>query len=155
MPFQVVDTREPVTPTTAETELARESSRSLAEHLEAGGEVRLQVVAAEGSGEAFAVPLAAVRLLVHILTEMGQGNAVTLMPIHMELTTQQAADLLNVSRPYLIKILDEGKVPHRSVGKDHLVRFDDLMAFKRKDDAYRARVADQLVADAQELGLGY
>ena len=83
------------------------------------------------------MPASALGLFLHVLT---QGNAVTLIPTHAELTTQQAADLLNVSRPYLVKLLDEGKIPCRTVGKYRRVRFDDLMAFKRKDDEARAKV---------------
>lgn len=58
-------------------------------------------------------------------------------------------------RPYVVKLLDEGKIPSRTVGKYRRVRFDDLMAYKRKDDEARAKVLDQLTAEAQELGLGY
>ena len=77
------------------------------------------------------------------------------MTIHDEMTVQQAADLLNVSCPYLIKLLDEGKVPCRTIGKDRRVRFDDLMVYKRKDDEAKVRILDQLTAEAQELEMGY
>jgi len=94
-------------------------------------------------------------LFLHLLTEMSQGNAVPFVPNHAELTVERAADLLNVSRPYVVKLLDEGKIPSRTVGKYRRVRFDDLMAFKRKDDDARDRVLDELTAEAQELEMGY
>src|SRR5947208_3427450 len=155
MSSQLFEPVEPVAPTEGETELAKESSRRLAPYLFAKEGLRLQILEEGRTGEAVAVPGSAVRLLVRILTEMAQGNAVRLVPVHAELTTQEAADLLNVSRPYLVKLLDEEKIPHRTVGKYRRVRFEDLMAYKRKDDAARAKVADQLAAEAQELGLGY
>jgi excisionase family DNA binding protein len=149
-------TFETVAPTEADAQLARESSRRLATHqLGRRASVRIQVLDDGGAAEAVVVPAAALRLLLHALTEMARGNAVTLIPVHAELTTQQAADLLNVSRPYVVKLLDEGKIPYRTVGKYRRVRLDDLMAYKQKDDAARARVADELTAEAQELGMGY
>ena len=145
-----------VAPTEADVQLARESSRRLATHkLGRRASVRIQVLDDGEEAETLAVPASALRLFLHLLTEMSQGNAVTLIPTHAELTTQQAADLLNVSRPYLVKLLDEGKIPSRTVGKYRRVRFDDLMAYKRKDDDARAKILDQLTAEAQELGMGY
>jgi excisionase family DNA binding protein len=147
---------ETVAPTEAETRLARESSRLLAARkLGRRSSVRIQVLDDGTEAEPVTVPASALRLFLHLLTEMSQGNAVTLIPTHAELTTQQAADLLNVSRPYVVKLLDEGRIPCRTVGKYRRVRFDDLMAYKRKDDEARAKVLDQLTAEAQELGLGY
>ena len=147
---------ETVAPTEADARLARESSRLLAAHkLGRRASVSIQLLDNNKETEAVAVPTSALRLFLHLLAEMSQGNAVTLIPTHAELTTQQAADLLNVSRPYVVKLLDEGKIPSRAVGKYRRVRFDDLMAYKRKDDDARAKVLDQLTAEAQELGLGY
>lgn len=147
---------ETVAPTEADALLARESSRRLATHkLGRRSSVRIQLLDDGKEAETVAVPASALRLFLHLLTEMSQGNAVTLIPTHAELTTQQAADLLNVSRPYVVKLLDEGKIPFRTVGKYRRVRFDDLMTYKRKDDEARAKVLDQLTAEAQELGMGY
>ncbi len=104
--------------------------------------VRIQVLDDGKEGETLAVPASALRLFLHLLAEMSQGNAVALIPTHAVLTTQHAADLLNVSRPYLVKLLDEGKIPCRTVRKYRRVRFDDLLAYKRKDDEARAKVLE-------------
>ena len=93
---------ETVSPSEADAVLARESSRRLATRkLGRTSSIRIQVLDDGEEAETVAVPASALRLFLHLLTEMSQGNAVTLIATHAELTTQQAADLLNVSRPYM------------------------------------------------------
>lgn len=84
---------------------------------------------------------------------MAAGEGVTVIPSHAELTTQQAADILNVSRPYLIKLLEAGAIEHRLVGKHRRVRLSSLMAYQREDDQKRRRAADELSSLTQEMGL--
>src|SRR5579859_7495842 len=130
------DRPEFLTPSAVDTQLAQESSRQLAKIRAAKKDSVRVVVQAEGRPEeTVAIPLAAFRLLTDILTEMAKGNAVTLIPVHAELTTQQAADLLNVSRPHLIELLEKRVIPFRKVGTHRRVLFQDVMAYKRKNDA--------------------
>lgn len=144
-----------IAPTPTEALLARDCGRRLASHLHDQEELKIQILENDHPGEALALPSSAVRLLVDILAEMAQGNAVTLIPVHAELTTQQAADLLNVSRPYLIGLLDAQKLPYRKVGTHRRILFSDLMAYKKKTDEDRLKVLDELAAQAQQLDMGY
>ena len=150
------DFPEAVTPTPDDTKLALESSRLLS-RLRGGarkGTVRLRVQSDDEPEETVAIPLAAFRLLTDILTEMSKGNAITLIPIHAELTTQQAADLLNVSRPFLIEQLEKGNIPFRKVGKHRRLRIEDVLSFKMTRDKDRRARLRELSRLTQELG-GY
>lgn len=146
-----------VTPSEADSLAARDSSRRLAPYLAKKRKMRVQVVPEGGKAEAESLPLPApvLDLLFAILTEMAEGNAVTLIPIHAELTTQQAAELLNVSRPFLVELLEKGKIPHRKVGTHRRILFRDLMAFKQRSDARRKKALDELAAQAQAEDMGY
>ena len=147
----------PSLPTEQETELATESSRQLVKLLSKKPKsvLPIQILPDDGSGKTVEIPLSAFRLLADILTQMAKGNAVSLIPIHAELTTQEAADLLNVSRPYLVDLLEQRKIPFRKVGSHRRILFQDLMAYKRDIDSKRLKVLDELAALNQELGLDY
>jgi excisionase family DNA binding protein len=101
------------------------------------------------------LPRGAVMLLMDILESMAAGRGITLMPENAELTTVQAADVLNVSRPFLIKLLKEKALPSRRVGAHRRIRMDDVMAYKAQIDADREAVLDRLVAEAQQHDMGY
>lgn len=102
---------------------------------------------------AIKVPAPALSLLASILAEMGNGNAVTALPLPVELTTFEAAAIMGVSRPYLIKLLDEGKIAHRTVGTHRRIRFDDLNDYMEAKKAARKAVLDEMTAEAQRLGV--
>lgn len=149
---------ETVTPSEADAQLALASSRQLAKILSGKRQqpsLRFRVEPDGDPEEVIAIPVSAFELLSHILTEMGKGNAVTLIPVHAELTTQQAADILNVSRPFLIEQLEQGKIPFRKVGTHRRILFQDLMAYKRRTDESRLKALEELAAQAQDLKMGY
>lgn len=112
----------------------------------------LAILVEGGAGEALVVPRPAVEMFVHILAAMANGQGVQIMPLNAELTTQQAADLLNVSRPYLIGLLDRGEIECRLVGRHRRIRFDALMEYLRQDDQRRKAAIDELTRLDQDLG---
>ncbi|MFN0284902.1 MAG: helix-turn-helix domain-containing protein [Kineosporiaceae bacterium] len=103
--------------------------------------------------EVLTVPRGAVELLARVLAHMADGQGVSVVSSNAELTTQQAADLLNVSRPFLIGLLDAGQIDYRLVGTHRRIRAESLLAYLRSDDARRRQAADELTALNQEMGL--
>ena len=106
-------------------------------------------------GQDLVLPLQALVLLRNLLTELARGNAATIVPLNAELTTQQAADILNVSRPYLIGLLEKGELQFTKVGTHRRILFEDLMAYKNMMKERSSSAMDQLVEIAQEAKLGY
>ena len=127
----------------------------LAGHRDAVASLELCMADQQGDSQAIALPAPAVGLLLEILAELANGHTVTVAPARSELTSQQAADLLNVSRPYLVGLLDTGAIPFRRVGNRRRVRLTDVLTYQRRDEIHRQRILDELTAEAEDLGLEY
>lgn len=149
--FKISDQTTPP-PSDEEMKIAAESSRLLAAIIGSGKEARIRVV--DGDQD-ITVPVSAMRMLVDILAHMAKGEAMTLIPQDAELTTQQAADFLNVSRPYFVKFLEEGKLIFHKVGSHRRVFFKDLVAYEEQSMGERRKALDELAAQAQDLKMGY
>ena len=144
--------REPVLPSEREADMARLSSRALAPHVadQDGLRIRLE------DGEEVILPPSALRLMVDILAHLSEGNAVTVIPVHAEMTTQQAADFLNVSRPFFVsEVLEKGKLPYRRLGTHRRILFKALLEYRHQTEAASREAFLELTKQAQELNLGY
>lgn len=147
-----------VFPSPREANLALTSAQMLTIKIAADSPDRPEKVAirlAEDERDVIELPFEAVRLLIDLLGEMSKGNAVSLIPMNAELTTQQAADLLNVSRGFLVKLLDSREIPSRMVGTHRRVLFNDLKAYEERTKRARLKALDQLTKESQTLGIGY
>lgn len=144
-------------PTAEEAAIARESAHALARMLRADAEIQqIRIFDDSGAPHQVRVPASALRLLVDVLTEISAGNAVSIVPVHAEMTTQAAADLLNVSRPFLIQLLERGEIPFHKAGTHRRVRYLDVSAYKERTDADRRKALEELTGQAQKLKLpGY
>lgn len=140
-------------PSAEEIDLARASATALSELLDKMPESERAQVKRDDTN--IILPRHAIELLRDILSDMAQGNAVTIVPLHAEMTTQQAADYLNVSRPFLVKQLEQGDIPFIKVGTHRRIKFQDLVEHKEKMRQTSTEAMDALVSDAQKHDMGY
>ena len=144
----------PVAPDDESIAVAAEALPRVQEYLRKHphGAATVRVIDDEDGGQ-LVVPRGAIELLARVLAHMANGHAVSVVPAHAELTTQQAADLLNVSRPYLIGLLEAGEIEYRRVGTHRRVLAGSVLAYKHEDDLRRRTAADELAQMAQDMDL--
>ena len=116
-------------------------------------ERRLEIVLSDG--ERMKLPEGIQRVVALAAREMATGNGVAVVPVHHELTTHEAAAALHVSRPFLIRLVDEGRLPSRKVGKHRRIRFDDVMAYRAREDDEREALLARIARESQSLGLEF
>lgn len=154
MTLPMLKTVEPGSPSEAEMEAAQVASRALA-RLSGKGCVRIEAGGDHEARQSFILPAMAVRLLTDVLAHVAEGRAVVIMHEDAELTTQQAADMLNVSRPYLVKLLEGKKLAYHKVGTHRRIMLRDLLAYRKTHATEASASLDELAQQAQELSMGY
>lgn len=143
-------------PSAEEAALAKQSSQQLSAFLETRDDSQaLSINDAQGVAHVVNMPVSALRLLVDVLTQLGEGNTVKLVPVHAELTTQEGADMLNMSRPTFVKLLDDKHIPFSKSGNRRKVRYTDVQNYKQQLETQRLKTLAKLSALDQELGMGY
>jgi excisionase family DNA binding protein len=148
----MVTTNDIKRPNKQERKLAQESYNSLISSIEQlkSDQVEIEI---EESGEKIILPLKALNLLGEILKAMSQGKPISIVPIATEVTTQRAAEILRCSRPYLVKLLEEGKIEYTKVGKHRRIKYEDVIDYKKKmKEEQKKRLIEIMHAD-EDLGL--
>lgn len=140
---------EPVAPAPEEDSLVRELEHELAD---AAGRPAFLIAP---DGRKLELPASVFQVLTNVVHAMAQGDAVAVVPVGALLTTQQAADLVDVSRPYLVRLIERGEMPHEMVGTHRRVRFEDVLAYRRRRDAKRRGALKRLTRESEELGIEY
>lgn len=148
-----MNTKLDIIPNREESELARASAEALGRLMGQLPESERARVSLDGNE--MILPRQALALLREVLAEMAQGNAVTIVPTHAELTTQEAANFLNVSRPHIVKLLEKNVIPFTKTGTHRRVRYQDLVVYRNQQIEQSQCALDKLAAEAQEFGLGY
>ena len=159
MSFTTETHRRPRAPDSAEAKQAARAAELLqaylAGHNDTVASLQLDTADQPSDPQLISLPAPAVGLLREILAELANGHVVAVAAPHSELTSQQAADLLNVSRPYLVGLLEKRAIPFRRVGNRRRVRLTDVLAYRRREELERQRILDELTAEAEHLGLEY
>jgi excisionase family DNA binding protein len=150
MPYTPI---EPTVPSDQDAVRAGEVSRAIEKHGDVHEALRVQFATADREVTTLDLPPVVARLLMNILKETAAGHAVTLVPLEAEITTQQAAELLNVSRPYVVAMIDKGTLSARMVGNQRRLLLKDVLAYKANNRAKRRQTLRELTALDQELGL--
>jgi len=147
-------TTELITPTQQDVRLAAETAQRLSGYLDQPDHVKIQV-GVEGEQEYLAMPQMVVHLLSQILKETASGHAVSVIPVDSEMTTSEAADYLNVSRPYVISLLEQGKIPFYKVGSHRRIRIEDVAEYKQRQMAASYAAMAELQAQAEDLNMEF
>lgn len=146
---------EPPKMSAQELEMARVAQRCIMEALDRSNAVSIVLKSNVGEQPAVAVPPAALKLIGQLLGAMSEGRPVVLVPGKQELTTVEAANFLNVSRPFVIKEIEAGRLPHRMVGRHRRIAFEDVVAYERKMREKQRTALERMAEDERELGLDY
>lgn len=146
---------DPFVPSEKDVELAGEASRALAVIMGSHKDIQIELKSDHEKPMSLILPTSVVTMVQKILTEMSNGNAITVIPVNAELTTQESADFLNVSRPFFIKQLESGLIKYRKVGTHRRINVNDLLAYKHNVDSARLKTLDELTSEAERLNLGY
>ena len=139
-------------PTESDADLARTASSKIIHLVREQKPQTVHLTFADGQ-VSIVLPIGSLEMFNSILEAIAAGHGVLIIPQHAELTTMEAADVLNVSRPYLIKLLEAGEIPYHKVGRHRRIRMEDVLTYKKNIDSAREAILDQMVAEAEELGL--
>ncbi|MBC8202223.1 MAG: excisionase family DNA-binding protein [Planctomycetes bacterium] len=146
-----IDQFTPVEATKREAAIARKTIERLKKLSDKEFAFRVESAEAEG----IEIPETVMKIMFQVLAQVAKGNAITIVPVHAELTTTQAATMLGVSRPFLVDLLENGELPFHKVGTHRRVLYKDVKLYKDAIDVNRKRVLTELTKQAQELHLGY
>ena len=141
--------------TERDADMARVAQRLIMEALDRSRAAVITLTSDRGKQTAIEVPPSALKLIGQLLGAMSEGQTVTLVPSKREFTTVEAAHFLNVSRPFVVKEIEEGRLPHRMVGTHRRIAFEDLRAYARKMREKQAAALERMAENARELGLDY